>query len=146
MKCVLSPCWTPTASVTQNVLLWLIAAIFWFSTTYSLFIPTTQRGAPQGHPGCVQAAAPCPQLHLGAGTLVLSQVVNCQLQQFQLFITLTGMCHPQQSGITGSFPSFFPFCNRGLCLFFPSQPMPGWGFVLLSGDMMTNCKWIIRST
>lgn len=44
------------------------------------------------------------------------------------------------------FPLIFSLLHRGLCLFFPSQPMPGWGFVLLSGDMMTNCKWIIRST
>lgn len=67
IKCVFSLLWVPAASVAQNLLLWLVAAIPWFSTIYCPFVPTTQGGAPRGHPGCVRAAASCPQLHLGCG-------------------------------------------------------------------------------
>lgn len=62
-KCLLSLCWAATASVNQNLLLWLIAAILSFSTIHSPFVPTAQLGAPRGHPGSVQAGASPAWLH-----------------------------------------------------------------------------------
>lgn len=146
IKCIFSLCWVPAASVTQNLLLWLIAAIPWFSTIYCPFVPTTQGGAPRGHPGCVRAAASCPQLHLGCGHIGAFPGGKLPAPAVLSFYHPDRNVPPTAMWNYWIFPLIFPLLHKGLCLFFPSQPMPGWGFVLLSSDMMTNCKWIIRST